>query len=145
MGTKMEGFLEEKESKEAWLSEAVYSHLGGYKMCLNVDANGCRPGNSSHISVYICLVAGECDDQLKWPFNGGISVTLLNQLEDDGHFVETVWPETISGHVTAGVVAGGGWGLHQFITIELVREGCPGNIHCEYLRGDTLFRFERTE
>ena len=48
-------------------------------------------GDSSHISIYICLVAREYDDQLKWPFSGGISVTLLNQLKDDGHFVETVW------------------------------------------------------
>ena len=77
-------------------------------MCLSMDASGWGPGDSSHISIYICLVAGEYDNQLKWPFNGGISVTLLNQLEDDGHFVETVWPETISGRVTTGMVAGVG-------------------------------------
>ena len=110
--TKMEGFHSKKDSKEAWFSEAVYSHFGGYKMCLSMDASGWGPGDSSHISIYICLVAGEYDNQLKWPFNGGISVTLLNQLEDDGHFVETVWPcdvedvpETVSGHVTTGVEA----------------------------------------
>ena len=108
-------------------------------------------GDNSHIFVYVCLVAREYDDQVKWPFNGGISVTLLNQLKDDGHFVETVWPcdvqensETISGRVTTEVVAGGGWGLHQFITVESL--GCPGDISCEYLREDTLFfRIERTE
>ena len=122
--TKMEGFHSKKDSKEAWFSEAVYSHFSSYNVCLSMDASGWGPGDSSHISVYICVVAGEYDDQLKWPFNGGISVTLLNQLED-GHFVETVWPcdvedvsETVSGHVTTGVVTGGGWGLHQFITVE---------------------------
>ena len=149
--TKMEGFHSKKEKREEWFSEAVYSHFGGYKMCLSMDASGWGPGDSSHISIYICLVAGEYDNQLKWPFNGGISVTLLNQLEDDGHFVETVWPcdvedvpETVSGRVTAGVVAGGGWGLHQFITVEGL--GCPGNSSCEYLRDDTLFfRIERTK
>ena len=149
--TKMESFRSKKESKEVWFSEAMYTHFGGYKICLSVDANGWGPGDNSHISVYICLVAGEYDDQLKWPFNGGLSVTLLNQLENGGHFVETVWPwdaedvpETISGRVTTGVVAGGGWGLHQFIPVKDL--ACPGDSSCEYLREDALFfRIDRGE
>ena len=147
---KMEGFQKKKENKEVWFSEAVYSHFGGYKMCLNVDASGWGPGAGSHISVYICLVAGEYDDQLKWPFKGGLSVTLLNQLEDGGHFVDTVWPcdvevpNNVSGRVTEGVVAGGGWGVHRFIQVQSL--SCTGDASCEYLRGDVLFfRVERTE
>lgn len=62
--TKMEGFCKKKEDKDVWFSEALYSHFGGYKMCLNVDPNGWGAGAGSHISIYICLVAGEYDDQL---------------------------------------------------------------------------------
>ena len=36
----------------------------------------------THVSVFTCLMRGEFDSHLKWPFRGDITIQLLNQLED---------------------------------------------------------------
>ena len=51
---KMEGFQEKKEKSGQWFSDPVYSHFGGYKMCLSVYANGRNNSNGSRSS---CLTA----------------------------------------------------------------------------------------
>ena len=63
----------------------------GYKMCLNVSANGDDDSKGTHVSsvsVFIHLMHGEFDDNLKWPFWGKITLQLLNQIEDTGHRTE---------------------------------------------------------
>ena len=50
---KMERF-QKKEKNEQWFSDPVYSHFGGYKMCLCVYANGRNNTNGSRSS---CLTA----------------------------------------------------------------------------------------
>ena len=86
----MTGFEEYKSDNDRWYSPHFYTHPNGYKMCLRVDANGYGPGRGTHISVYVCLLQGEFDDQLKWPFRGCITIEILNQEEDDECTVETV-------------------------------------------------------
>lgn len=44
-----------------------------YKLCLSVEAS--RSGN---LSVYVCMMHGEFDDQLDWPFNATVTVQLIN-------------------------------------------------------------------
>ena len=61
--------------------------IGGYKMCIGVDANGSNTGEGTHISVYLHLMAGEYDnDNLKWPFHGEVTVQLLNQRNNGNHY-----------------------------------------------------------
>ena len=105
---KMTGFQEIIMDGKKWYSDSVYSHFGGYKMCLRVGANGDEgtEGKGTHISVYVYLMRGDNDDNLKWPFEGTIKVSLLNQLEDGQHLTREVWsldcdvPEDTSGRVT---------------------------------------------
>ena len=62
-----------------WYSPPFYSHLGGYKMCLKVYANGNDNDNGKgthHVSVFVYLMRGEFDDKLKWPFCGDVMVKL---------------------------------------------------------------------
>ena len=61
-----------------------YTHTNGYKICLStsVNANGEGSGRSTHLSVFLCLMRGEFDDQLKWPFRGKTTIKLVNQEED---------------------------------------------------------------
>ena len=63
-------------------------------MCLFVNANGNGNGNGNgkgtHVSVYAYLMQGEFDDDLKWPFQGHVTVAVLNQLEDNNHTTETI-------------------------------------------------------
>ena len=77
-------------ASEKWFSEPFYTHPGGYKMCLSVVTNGCGDGQSTHISIYIFLMRGEHDEQLKWPFCGAITIQLLNQKADGEHWEKTV-------------------------------------------------------
>ncbi len=79
---KLSDFSELKDANDVWCSEEYYSHPGGYRMTLRVHANGDMEGDRSHLSVFVCLTGGEHDDNLVWPFNGTITVELLNQLED---------------------------------------------------------------
>jgi len=39
----------------------------------------------AHVSVFVCLTQGEYDDHLKWPFNGDITVQLLDQEGREEH------------------------------------------------------------
>ena len=140
---KMEGFLEKKENDEEWYSDPVYSHFGGYKMCLKVYANGDDDGEGTHVSVYIHLMRGDNDNNLKWPFTGTIKVSLLNQLEDGQHHTEEPWspdddvPEDTSGRVTESETVDYCWGQSQFIPHNDL--GYKGGQNCQYLKDDTLF------
>ena len=75
----MTSFEQHKKNSDIWLSPPFYSHIGGYKMCISVYANGCGAGEETHLSVYINMMPGEYDDNLKWPFHGEVTVQLLNQ------------------------------------------------------------------
>jgi TNF receptor-associated factor 4 len=73
-----------------WYSPHFYTHPNGYKVSLRVDANGSGTGKGTHLSVYVHLVRGEFDDQLKWPFHGKITIKLVDQEENKHHVVTTV-------------------------------------------------------
>ena len=88
---KMAGFEDLKETNTTWYSPDFYSHLGGYKLCLEVNPNGVDNEDSdngedsdddenTHVSCFINLMPGEYDDILEWPFQGEVTVELLNQL-----------------------------------------------------------------
>ena len=138
--TKLEGFQEKKKKNDVWFSDPVYSHFGGYKMCLRVYANG--EGDATHVSMYICLIRGDNDDNLKWPFKGTIKVSLLNQLEDGQHYTKEPWSsdDNISvysnGRVTEGERAAG-WGYSDFISHQALNY--HGDKNCQYLMDDTLY------
>ena len=40
-----------KKTREEWYSSPFYSHPGGYKLCLKVDASGRSSGAGTHLSV----------------------------------------------------------------------------------------------
>ena len=164
---KMEGFQEKKEKNKEWYSDPVYSHFGGYKMCLCVYANGI---SGTHVSGSVHLMRGDNDDNLKWPFKGTIKVSLLNQLEDGQHHTMRLWPpdcdipKDASGRVTEGERAVSGFGKPQFISHQdlsyrpKVTEGERADTgwgqakfipqedliycsikNCQYLKDDTMF------
>ena len=82
----MTNFEQHKKNSDIWLSPPFYSQIGGYKMCISVYANGCGVGEDTHLSVYINMMAGEYDDNLKWPFHGEVTVQLLNQRNNVNHY-----------------------------------------------------------
>ena len=117
----MNEFEQHKMACDEWHSPPFYTHTHGYKICIKLCANGLKSANGTHVSVHGCLMCGEFDDDLQWPFQGSITIQLLNQLEDGNHhtrtinFASTGDPNVIS-RVTSGKRAGSGSGWDTFIS-----------------------------
>ena len=119
-----------------WHSRPFYTGIGGYKMCLSVYANG----KDSHVSVFICLLRGEFDSHLKWPFRGIITIQLLNQLDDMQHHTEIsrytdTTPDANAARVTDGERSRG-WGTIKFLPHSEL--GLSVAYNCQYLKDDCL-------
>ena len=78
-------FTDYKKLNAEYYSAPFYSSSNGYKMQLNVVANGYGKCKGTHVSVFVYLMKGANDSRLKWPFNGDISIQLLNWREDNGY------------------------------------------------------------
>ena len=52
-------FERRKKESERWYSPAFYTHVGGYKMCLGIDANGWGTGKGTHVGVGVWMMKGE--------------------------------------------------------------------------------------
>ena len=124
-----------KEGNPCYYSRPLYTHLGGYKMRLNIYLNGTGSGKGTHLSVFGTLIRGENDDHLNWPFKGTIDVTLLNQLEDKGHHCNVIWDvhdsvpdEAKSKPSTADRKSWGHPGSMEMLFMYVCAEDCQINI-----------------
>ena len=142
----MTNFEQHKIDNDEWYSIPFYTHPQGYKMCLNVVVNGSGKGKGTHVSVYACLMRGEFDDHLKWPFQGDVTVAVLNQCEDNNHITETIKFTKIKdviGRVTDGERAAG-WGKSKFVAHTDLTYNPAKN--CQYLKYDCLrFRIVKAD
>ena len=135
---KINGYKEKQDKDHQFLSPAFRTSESGYKMCLRVDANGRGDAKGTHVSVFACLMKGDNNDSLFWPFTGTATVELLNQLEDKNHHKETIaFP---AGRVyTQRVVSrerGRGYGYPEFIShADLAYKPLTNT---QYLKNDTL-------
>ena len=68
-----------KEKPGDWKSLATYTHLHGYKFSIGVDANGFSYVRWCGISVLLYVMAGEYDEDLKWPVEATFTVGLTSQ------------------------------------------------------------------
>ncbi|XP_011403822.1 PREDICTED: TNF receptor-associated factor 5-like [Amphimedon queenslandica] len=137
---KLRDFNNKKSKDEKWYSSPFYTSPGGYKMILSVCANGNRNAKGTHVSCYIHLVRGENDDYLEWPFQGEVTIELLNQLEDNNHkayilkFNESTPDNSKNRVVEQG--NGCGWGFHRFVSHSEL--GHITDTNCCYLLNDCL-------
>ena len=145
----MTNFEQHKTDDDEWYSPPFYTHPQGYKLCLSVFANGEGKGKGTHVSVGACLMRGEFDDHLKWPFQGHVTIAMLNQLEDNNHIARTIsFTKTTEakhiGRVTDGERAPNGWGYSTFIPHTDLDYDPAKN--CQYLKYDCLrFRIVKVE
>ena len=134
----MTNFHEHKIEDEEFKSPPFYTSPDGYKMCLEVYANGESDGRGTHVSVYACLMKGDNDDSLTWPFTGKVSFELLNQLEDKNHVLVTAKfkkSEEVNKRVMKDELGKGG-GISRFVSHETLDYQSDKN--CQYLKDDTL-------
>ena len=146
----MTNFSHHKDSDKRWYSPPFYSHIGGYKMCLVVDANGWGDGTGTHVSAANYLMRGEYDNDLLWPFRGEITFQLINRRADEGHVEHTIdfdgsTPDSVTCRVMEGERVPRGWGEDKFIPHSALR--CNESWNTEYLcRSDSLeFRVTRVK
>ena len=83
--TVMDNFSQHKKDGDTWCSTPFYSGPKGYKMHLQVDANGDGSGAGTHVSVFVQIIKGEYDDTLTWPYAGTITYEIINWKEDSNH------------------------------------------------------------
>ena len=134
---RIEGFEARKSYSETYYSVPFYTSKRGYKLCVRVDCNGNGDGKGTHVSVFTCLMKGDNDDSLAWPFTGTVMFELLNQLEDTTHHKISVKFRPDAEH-NGRVITGerrDGWGYHLIPHMNL--DFLP-KMNCQYLKNDTL-------
>ena len=65
-----------------FVSDPFYSHPGGYKMNISIYSNAEGGSRATHLSLYVLILHGEFDDQLKWPFDGEVTVQVYNHSQE---------------------------------------------------------------
>ena len=126
-------FLEKKQADKVWTSPPYYTHTRGYKSCLKVYPNGDGSGKGTHISVYACLMRGEYDSELEWPFEGAVSVQLCNWREEKNHLRENFGRETFCAIKEETAIV---YGNPEFITHTDLTHNTTTNT--QYLFGNCL-------
>ena len=128
---KLSGYGKKKRTNEIFKSKPFYTHPNGYHMALKVFANGNSDGKDTHVSVFAIILRGEYDTELKWPFVGKVTVTLLNQLQDMNHHYMVIPFDTIDSKR-----AGDCWGYTTFIRHSALANDLVKNT--QYLKEDKL-------
>ena len=126
-----------KKDEDAVFYSPFYSSPGGYHLVIRVDAYGFGDGAGTHVSVFCAVKKGQYDDELKWPFNGKVICTLLNQLHDEKHHTayadfKDLKPD--DPHMKPG---GGGMGRPKFIPHSMLTHNSENGT--QYLKDDTLY------
>ena len=139
---RLKNFKKWKLKKETCFSQPFYTDNPGYRMCLRVHPNGYGKGQEQYMSVYVCLLRGEFDGQLNWPFVGSVTICLVaagggNHLQKIARYSRNIPPEfsTIQ-RDSHGKFSSRGNGFPTFISHQELMD--------HYLKDDTLV-FEVTE
>ena len=129
-------FSDRKFNKEPFVSSAFYSHLRGYKLCVRVDVHGVH----NELAVYCCLMKGEHDNTLVWPFQGNVHLRIQNQLGNHAHYEKMIsYDEGTADNKRGRVTTGDKSYLHgfqRFISHEELALDRDRN--CQYLKGDAV-------
>ena len=72
-------FAAAKRRNAVWGSSPFYSDFQGYKFHVAIATNGLNAAKNTHVSVAIYLMRGSFDSQLRWPFQGRLTIQLLDQ------------------------------------------------------------------
>ena len=128
-------YSKHKRDDDKWLSPGFYTSLGGYKLRLKLFANGTQNGKGTHLTCAINLMPGEYDNTLEWPFQGEVTVELLNQLKDKNHYKRVIYFDNQSNNRKKEDSIG--WGHHNFIPHTDL--GLNSSTNTQYLMNDTLY------
>ncbi|XP_065888405.1 TNF receptor-associated factor 4-like [Dysidea avara] len=131
---KMSEYAKKKSDGVWWYSDSFYTHHKGYKMCLYVYAGW----TTGYMTVYLVLMKGPYDDQLRWPLKGHCEVKLLNQISNSEHHLGNgeYWDDGHKRVPSGERCRYKMWSSHQFISHEHLHKITPT---CQYLKDDSIF------
>ena len=104
-----------------FVSDPFYSHPGGYKMDITVRSDTDSGARATHLCLYVSIIRGEFDDQLKWPFDGEVTVQVYNRTKER-------WSEETKIQLNekecgldvverqVGLLSSAGWGCEKFLS-----------------------------
>ena len=109
---------------------------GGYKMCIKIYPNGSGDGSETHVSALVEIMKGAFDADISWPFEGRVSLKLLNQNSDTGHISRS---QTY--YKSSNLLVGSSFGFSQFLEhSDLSPEASAlGNDGPKFLANDHLY------
>ena len=84
---RIPGFSEKKASGESFFSPQFYTHHFGYRACLRVIPFGIDDCKGTHVYVSVDVLDGPNDVNLRWPVKGKFTVSLLNQVKNNNHYI----------------------------------------------------------
>ncbi len=125
---KVTEFQKKKGKNAIACSPYFHTSPNGYNMNILMFANGYEEGEGSHVSVFACIVKGQYDAELNWPFVGKVTFELLNQLEDKKHHSSAL--------IFTPVEKGTG-GYSEYIHHSRLSRDTASNT--QYLKDDTLY------
>ena len=111
----------------SWMSPPFYSHVGGYKMCIVVYANGYGSGKGTHLSLFVAIMGGEYDDQLQWPFRGKVTIQTHMQSKKWGNETTLTFDDTVPyerRQRPLHCVTNGEWGFPKLIKHDQLQLYC---------------------
>ena len=112
-------------------------HYYGYKFRLWLHPNGRGDAKDTHLSIYFILMKGEYDAKLSWPFQGILTLTLIDQQEhakDRENIVIsfTAIPSNKEVYGRPLTAENTGWGFAKFVPLSKLTER-------RYIVDDTIF------
>ncbi|XP_019614397.1 PREDICTED: TNF receptor-associated factor 2-like [Branchiostoma belcheri] len=103
-------------------SPPFYTSRFGYKMCIQIFANGGGETRGTHMSIYFHILKHRYDSVLQWPFPHNITFTLLDQSDDSNkaeHISHTLVPDaTAPNYQRPTSSMSEGRGFHKFVSLE---------------------------
>ena len=94
--TRMDKVTEYIKHNDRWYSVPFLAFKEGYMLHLTVYGSGYGDVEGTHLSVFLCLMKGPHDDMLDWPLSGTFVIEILNQLNNNDHYIRTV---VMNGHL----------------------------------------------
>ena len=137
----MRNFRQKRKANAVWYSPSFYTFANGYKMCLRVHANGNGTSMGHSMGVFLNMMSGEFDDQLRWPFKGEITIELVNQSVKGENWRRTITQADLLmsnrafHRVSVGDRADKGWGFAKFILHNNLHTPAEGK---DFLVNDTV-------
>ena len=138
---RMPDYTKERNSQGQWFSPPFFTHDKGYKMCFRIDPAGSSDGKGTHMSVFMYVIPGPYDEVLAWPLTRNLTVKLMNQNGDSGHFSLSVAfspsvPCVPAGRTIFGTRACNCWGWSRFILQEELNKVTPSR---QFIKDDCIY------